>query len=63
MKFRREVSGVIRRNGDFGGSIKENVSDLEGSRRQLCSNSLLFEAWKAWKCTDFQVLKGARNTM
>ena len=26
--------------------------------RALCSNSLLFEAWKAWKCMDFQVGKG-----
>ena len=31
MKFRWEVSGVIRRNTDFGGPIEENVSDLEGS--------------------------------
>ena len=27
--------------------------------RLLCSNSLLFEAWKAWKCIDFQVWKAA----
>ena len=24
------------------------------SRRLLCSKSLLFEVWNAWKCMDFQ---------
>ena len=60
---------VIHPNRHFGGPIEEKISRLEGCHvgnalifrfgMLLCSNSLLFEAWKAWKCIDFHVWRAA----